>query len=80
MVVDTAAAMTATAVILNRTPTPTVPPASSATKRATPSTATTSYVVDTNWYTDTGATDHIMGELEKLTVRDIPRHRSCAHR
>jgi hypothetical protein len=26
--------------------------------------------VDTNWYTDTGATDHITGELEKLTVRD----------
>ncbi|WVZ68985.1 hypothetical protein U9M48_017854 [Paspalum notatum var. saurae] len=32
--------------------------------------ATTSYGVDTNWYTDTGATDHITGELEKLTVRD----------
>jgi histone deacetylase 1/2 len=29
-----------------------------------------SYGVDTNWYTDTGATDHIIGELEKLTVRD----------
>jgi hypothetical protein len=23
-----------------------------------------------NWYTDTGATDHIIGELEKLTTRD----------
>lgn len=34
------------------------------------SSATTSYGVDTNWYTDTGTTDHIMGELEKLTVRD----------
>lgn len=32
--------------------------------------ATSSYNVDTNWYTDTGATDHITGELEKLSVRD----------
>jgi transposase InsO family protein len=32
--------------------------------------ATSSYGVDTNWYMDTGATDHITGELEKLTVRD----------
>ncbi|XP_071681537.1 uncharacterized protein [Lolium perenne] len=31
---------------------------------------TNSYGVDTNWYTDTGATDHITGELEKLTTRD----------
>jgi hypothetical protein len=29
-----------------------------------------SYGVDTNWYTDTGATDHITGELDKLMVRD----------
>jgi hypothetical protein len=29
-----------------------------------------SYGVDTNWYTDFGATDHITGELEKLHVRD----------
>jgi hypothetical protein len=29
-----------------------------------------SYTVDNNWYTDTGATDHIIGELEKLAVRD----------
>jgi histone deacetylase 1/2 len=28
------------------------------------------YGVDTNWYTDSGATDHITGELEKLHVRD----------
>nr|AAV44026.1 hypothetical protein [Oryza sativa Japonica Group] len=33
-------------------------------------TATTSYGIDTNWYVDTGATDHITGELDKLTVRD----------
>jgi histone deacetylase 1/2 len=29
-----------------------------------------SYGVDSNWYMDTGATDHITGELEKLTIRD----------
>ena len=34
------------------------------------STATASYDVDTNWYVDTGVTDHITSELEKLTVRD----------
>jgi hypothetical protein len=33
-------------------------------------TTTNSYTVDTNWYTDTGATDHITGELEKLALRD----------
>lgn len=32
--------------------------------------STTSYGVDTNWYVDSGATDHITGELEKLTVHD----------
>ena len=26
--------------------------------------------VDTNWYIDTGATDHITGELEKLSVKE----------
>ncbi|XP_021313466.1 uncharacterized protein LOC110434092 isoform X1 [Sorghum bicolor] len=31
---------------------------------------TTSYGIDTNWYVDSGATDHITGDLEKLTVRD----------
>ena len=35
------------------------------------STATSSaYGIDTNWYMDTGATDHITSELEKLTTRD----------
>jgi histone deacetylase 1/2 len=29
-----------------------------------------SYGVDTNWYTNSGATDHISGEMEKLHVRD----------
>jgi hypothetical protein len=32
--------------------------------------ATTLYGVDTNRYMDSGATDHITGELEKLTVHD----------
>lgn len=32
--------------------------------------ATNSYGVDTNWHMDSGATDHITGELERLTVRD----------
>jgi histone deacetylase 1/2 len=34
------------------------------------STITNSYGIDTNWYTDTGATDHISRELEKLSMRD----------
>jgi len=34
------------------------------------STATSSYGVDTNWYTDSDATDHITGDLERLTVHD----------
>jgi hypothetical protein len=32
--------------------------------------ASSSCNVDTNWYMDSGATDHITGELEKLTVRN----------
>ena len=32
--------------------------------------ATTSYGIDTNWYMDFGATNHVTGELEKLAVRD----------
>jgi hypothetical protein len=32
--------------------------------------AMNSYTIDTNWYTDTGATDHITGELEKLSFRN----------
>jgi histone deacetylase 1/2 len=38
--------------------------------RKSMSSTTTSYGVDTNWYMDTGATDHVTGELEKLTTRD----------
>jgi hypothetical protein len=29
-----------------------------------------SYGVDTNWYIDSGTTDHITSELDKLTVKD----------
>jgi hypothetical protein len=36
----------------------------------TAASATTSYGVDSNWYLDTGATDHIMVELDMLTVRE----------
>jgi histone deacetylase 1/2 len=32
---------------------------------------TSSYGADTNWYVDSGATDHITSELEKLTVWDM---------
>lgn len=32
--------------------------------------ATSSYGVDTNWYTDNGSTDHITSELEKITIHD----------
>jgi hypothetical protein len=32
--------------------------------------ATTSYCVDSNWYTDTGATDHVTSDLEKLKIHD----------
>jgi hypothetical protein len=31
------------------------------------------YGVDTNWYSDTGATHHITGELHNLTMRDTYR-------
>lgn len=32
--------------------------------------ATHSYGIDTNWYTDTSATDHVTSELEKLHVKN----------
>jgi hypothetical protein len=32
--------------------------------------AATSYGVDSNWYADSGATDHVARELDKLTVKD----------
>jgi hypothetical protein len=38
-----------------------------------------SYGVDTNWYSDTGATDHITGELEKLTMKEKYNGREKIH-
>jgi hypothetical protein len=32
--------------------------------------AINSYTVDPNWYTDSGAKDHIIGELEKLALQE----------
>ena len=32
--------------------------------------ASYAYGVDSNWYMDSGATDHITGELDKLTICD----------
>jgi hypothetical protein len=32
--------------------------------------ATTSYGIDTNWYADPGATDHITSDLDKLSILD----------
>jgi hypothetical protein len=29
-----------------------------------------SYGVDSNWYADSGATDQVIGELDKLTMKD----------
>lgn len=39
-------------------------------QKSASSAMTSSYGVDTNWYMDSGATDHITGELEKLTFRN----------
>ncbi|KAK1611666.1 hypothetical protein QYE76_035339 [Lolium multiflorum] len=36
----------------------------------TPTTASTSYQMDPSWYMDSGATDHITGDLERLHMRD----------
>jgi histone deacetylase 1/2 len=41
--------------------------------------ANTGYGVDTNWYVDSGASDHITSELEKLTVRDKYRGHDQVH-
>jgi hypothetical protein len=38
-----------------------------------------SYGVDSNWYTDTRATDHITDELEKLTFHDKYRGNDQIH-
>jgi hypothetical protein len=38
-----------------------------------------SYGVDTNWYGDTGATDHITGELNKLTMKEKYKGKDQIH-
>ncbi|XP_071680966.1 uncharacterized protein [Lolium perenne] len=38
-----------------------------------------SYGVDTNWYSDTGATDHITSELDKLTMKEKYTGRDKIH-
>jgi hypothetical protein len=38
-----------------------------------------SYGVDTNWYTDTGATNHITGELNKLSIQEKYDGRDRVH-
>jgi hypothetical protein len=39
-------------------------------QKSASSTTTSSYGVDTNWYMDSGTTDHITSELDKLTIHD----------
>jgi hypothetical protein len=41
--------------------------------------AETSYGVDTNWYANTGATDHITHELEKVTMHEKYRGHDQVH-
>jgi hypothetical protein len=42
----------------------------SSTNAKTVAAATHEYGVDTNWYTDTAATDHITSDLDKLTIQN----------
>jgi hypothetical protein len=39
-------------------------------KPSTALAAASSYLVDVNWYSDTGAMDHITSDLERLTIYD----------
>ncbi|KAK1692072.1 hypothetical protein QYE76_008769 [Lolium multiflorum] len=48
-------------------------------ERVVGSTGTSSYGIDTNWYTDSGATDHITGELEKMAIREKYRGQEQVH-
>jgi hypothetical protein len=43
------------------------------------SASTSSYGIDTNWYTDSGATDHITGELEKMAIREKYKGQEQVH-
>jgi len=45
----------------------------------TASAANTGYGHDTNWYVDSGASNHITSELEKMTVRDKYHGRDQVH-
>ena len=36
--------------------------------------------VDTNWYLDSGATNYLTGELEKVTLQEVPQEGSDSHR
>ena len=45
----------------------------------TAGTATTSYGYDSNWYVDSGASEHVTSDLEKLTVRDKYSGRDQVH-
>ncbi|XP_073351893.1 uncharacterized protein [Aegilops tauschii subsp. strangulata] len=38
-----------------------------------------SYGIDTNWYVDSGATNHITGELEKVTMKEKYRGKDQIH-
>ncbi|XP_072147542.1 uncharacterized protein [Setaria viridis] len=37
------------------------------------------YSVDTNWYTDTGATDHVTSNLEQLSIKDKYKYKANDH-
>jgi hypothetical protein len=37
------------------------------------------YGIDTNWHLDSGATDHITGAMNKLTVHDMYNGRDRVH-
>jgi hypothetical protein len=39
-------------------------------EQRTAATASSSFGPDNNWYIDSGTTDHITGELDKLTIHD----------
>jgi hypothetical protein len=39
-------------------------------EQRTAATASSSFGPDNNWYIDSGTTDHIIGELDKLTIHD----------
>lgn len=48
-------------------------------KKKYASMAYTPYGVDTNWYTDTGASHHVTGSLEKLSVHDAYKSQDQVH-